>query len=124
MVCRAAGSSGASRKRLAAAMLLFIGVAVAAIAAWVYHTRLATRFEPASLDRMAFPLPDKPSIAVLPFGDFSEEPNQGYIAEVEQPPVSGIIAAKSKSSVRCDGHLRPLLIAEATSCSAVTALSR
>ncbi len=37
--------------------------------------------EAASLEKMAFPLPDNPSIAVLPFDNFSGDPNQEYIAD-------------------------------------------
>jgi adenylate cyclase len=37
--------------------------------------------EPASLEKMVFPLPDNPSIAVLPFDNFSGDPNQEYIAD-------------------------------------------
>jgi TolB-like protein/class 3 adenylate cyclase len=39
------------------------------------------REEPASVERMAFPLPDKPSIAVLPFENMSGDPEQGYFAD-------------------------------------------
>ncbi len=40
-----------------------------------------TRVEPASLERMAFPLPDKPSIAVLAFQNMSDDPSQEYFAD-------------------------------------------
>jgi len=37
--------------------------------------------EPASIERMAFPLPDKPSIAVLPFTNMSGDAEQEYFAD-------------------------------------------
>jgi len=37
--------------------------------------------EPASIERMAFPLPDKPSIAVLPFNNISDDAQQEYFAD-------------------------------------------
>ncbi len=41
----------------------------------------ASRFEPASVAQMATPLPDKPSIAVLPFENMSSDPVQDYFAD-------------------------------------------
>ena len=37
--------------------------------------------EPASIEKMAYPLPDKPSIAVLPFDNLSGVPDQDYLAD-------------------------------------------
>lgn len=37
-------------------------------------------FEPASLERMAHPLPNKPSIAVLPFDNYSDDPKLDFFA--------------------------------------------
>ncbi|MEE8531531.1 MAG: tetratricopeptide repeat protein, partial [Hyphomicrobium sp.] len=41
----------------------------------------APEFEPASVENMAFPLPDKPSIAVLPFTNMSDDAEQEYFAD-------------------------------------------
>ncbi|MEE8542413.1 MAG: adenylate/guanylate cyclase domain-containing protein, partial [Gammaproteobacteria bacterium] len=37
--------------------------------------------EPASIENMVFPLPDKPSIAVLPFANMSGDPEQQYFVD-------------------------------------------
>jgi TolB-like protein/DNA-binding winged helix-turn-helix (wHTH) protein len=39
------------------------------------------REQPLPIDRMAFQLPDKPSIAILPFTNMSDDPEQGYFAD-------------------------------------------
>ena len=54
-------------------------VIFAALAIWL--APWAPREEPASLSDMAFPLPDKPSIAVLPFSNLSEDRSQEYFAD-------------------------------------------
>jgi len=47
----------------------------------VYQKMAEPEFEPASVEKMALQLSDKPSIAVLPFNNFSKDPEQDYIAD-------------------------------------------
>ena len=57
-------------------------VIIGAVAAWQYIWRPShPKMEVASKDKMAFPLPDKPSIAVLPFTNMSEDPKQAFLGD-------------------------------------------
>ncbi len=49
------------------------------LALWEFYVR--PDVAPASIEKMAYPLPDKPSIAVLPFDNMSKDPEQDYFCD-------------------------------------------
>ena len=59
---------------------IVIALVVAGGAAYWFKTQVA-KLETASIDRMDFPLPDKPSVAVLPFNNMSNDAEQEYFAD-------------------------------------------
>jgi adenylate cyclase len=64
-------------------ILVAAGVAlmlVFAVGVWQFYVR-GPSVEPASVEKMAFKLPDKPSIAVLPFDNLSKDQSDAYIAD-------------------------------------------
>ncbi len=75
-----ARTNAPSRKRgvlLALAAVILISVGGAAY--WIKSDE--QKVEAASIEHMAYPLPDKPSIAVLPFTNMSDDPKQEYFVD-------------------------------------------
>ncbi len=67
------------RRWLAMAAVLVLGLVAAGGLAW--WQPWAPEVEPVPVKRMALPLPDKPSIAVLPFANLSDDKTQEYFAD-------------------------------------------
>ena len=69
-----------SRKSAMSAIIILIAVA-GALVSWNIYLQQSKQIAPASVDKMAFPLPDKPSIAVLPFDYLSGDPQHAFLAD-------------------------------------------
>jgi len=82
------------RYRLAG-LIVFIGVVLGAMGFTIWKTYWSPSVgRVAVLEKMAFPLPDKPSIAVLPFENMSDDPKQAFFSD---GMTEEIITALSKS---------------------------
>ena len=97
-------------------------VLVAALAAVLIQRQdFGDTLPPASEARMAFPLPDKPSIAILPFSDLSEDQAQDVFADgmtedliTDLSKISGLFVIASNSSFAFrDGATSVAEVAEA-----------
>ena len=84
---------GRMSRRVAMSAILISAIIIGALVSYYIYLHQSGRIEPASVKKMAFPLPDKPSIAVLPFDNMSGDSDQTYIADGIS---ENIIAALSK----------------------------
>ena len=88
-----------SRRTTVVAFIILIIVA-GGLAGWNFYLHQFKRIVPANLDELAFPLPDKPSIAVLPFENLSRDPDQEYFADgMTEDLITGLAANRHLSVV-------------------------
>ena len=69
----------APARRWIVGVAVTVALSIGGVGLW--HRHLSPRFEPASVDLMAYPLPDKPSIAVLPFENYSDDTQLDFFAK-------------------------------------------
>jgi len=84
---------GRVSRRTAMAAIIILGIVAGGLVGWNIYLQQSKKVEPASLDKMAFPLPDVPSIAVLPFVNMSGDPKQEFFSDAI---TENIITALSK----------------------------
>jgi len=68
-------------RRWVTALVIVLIVIPAAIAFWKFYIRPTPPVEVASKEKMTFKLPDKPSVAVLPFTNMSGDPKEDYLGD-------------------------------------------
>jgi adenylate cyclase len=72
---------GRISRRVAIASILAAAIIIGGLVSYNIYLYRSGRIEPASVEKMAFPLPDKPSIVVLPFVNLSEDSKQDYFID-------------------------------------------
>ena len=70
-------AKGPNRRSMTVAIIVLVVIIGSAV---IWHQQAKSKFETASIDRMAYPLPDKPSIVVLPFKNYSDDAKLNFFA--------------------------------------------
>ena len=72
---------GKLSRKMALAAIIVLFIVAGGLIGWNIYLQQSKKVEPASIENMAYPLPDKPSIAVLPFDNLSGDPEQEYFID-------------------------------------------
>jgi adenylate cyclase len=72
---------GRFSRRTAMAAIMILVLIAAGLVSWNIYLQQSKKVEPASVDKMAHPLPEKPSIAVLAFDNLTGDPSQEYFSD-------------------------------------------
>jgi hypothetical protein len=100
---------GRYSRRTAMAIIVILAVVAAGLVSWNIYLQRSKKVEPASVDKMVLPLPDKPSIVVLPFDNLSKDPDQEYLVDgitdqiilgLSKIPYMFVIASESSFSYK------------------------
>jgi adenylate cyclase len=72
---------GKISRRAAITTIIILAIVAGGLIGWNLYLQQSKKVEPASLDKMLYPLPDNPSIAVLPFDNMSADSEQEYFSD-------------------------------------------
>ena len=86
---------GRFSRRTAVAAIIFLVIVAGGLIIWNVYLQRLKKMEPAAVEQTAYPLPEKPSIAVLAFDNLSGDPEQEYFSDGLSEE---IITALSKTS--------------------------
>ena len=84
---------GQTSRKVAITVILALAIIAGGLISYYIYLHQSGRIEPASIQKMAYPLPDNPSIVILPFENLSADKNQEYFCD---GLTMDVIAALSK----------------------------
>lgn len=113
-------TAGRAKRPLTAVAAGMLAVALSGLAALYWWQPWIEKHQPVAIDRMALALPDRPSIAVLPFDNLSNDPEQEYFVDgltedliTDLSQISGLfVIARNSSFVYKDRHVEVRQVAE------------